>query len=581
MNKSLLMLTGLMMVTSAQAASIVTNKISSIAMPGGEQQVYLCNNPVDDTVSHEVGNIEPGASFSLPPAKFSNFNVRLQGCDYNNAYLGNMTISHYAPTGELSVAAYSPSDTANVEGLSINDGVLSGKPRFIPKPLPKDGLPAVSHINDDKSPWPYVGINLSGNEFGKMWNPWTSPNADDMVPFIKAGMNTFRLPIRWSYLQPQGAGVGDFNETYLSFIKTFLTQATQNKVHVILDVHNYMRYSSPGAYAGVPPGGSSPDGQIVTEQAFVALWSQLFSALAKDQNIDQHYLMFDLSNEPTQMSSVGGTETVLQYQNAIIASLRKLGAKNLILVEGNEWTGLHSWTQTAGDGSTANSKVFTRQAIQDPLNNIAINVHQYFDSNFSGTSDSCRANLDAINMDDFVNYLKENKLKAIVTEFGTGRGEHCSQALDGFLKLLKTHAYTKEKDYGFIGWTIWSGGHGWGGYPAYTLHVDEQAPQMKVLSNYLHGKPLEMAKTSVNFIVDQPSTIGDGCSLQIHNKDWSQKKEIVTGLKTTTSIPIESLFNDGTYLSVYCAIDNWQGHDAKNSLIEAKNDVVYSEVLKW
>ena len=53
--------------------------------------------------------------------------------------------------------------------------------------------------------------------------------------------------------------------------------------------------------------------------------------------------------------------------------------------------------------------------------------------------------------------------------------------LNGFLNYLKDNA-AKNKDYGFIGWTIWSSGHGWGDY---NLRVTPTSYQMKTMQNYL------------------------------------------------------------------------------------------------
>ena len=50
-----------------------------------------------------------------------------------------------------------------------------------------------------------------------------------------------------------------------------------------------------------------------------------------------------------------------------------------------------------------------------------------------------------------------------------------------FVDYMKDNA-AKEKDYGFVGWTIWSAGHGWGDY---NLRVTPESYQKKVLDNYL------------------------------------------------------------------------------------------------
>ena len=453
----------------------------------GSMQVALCYNPVNNPYSHKSGNIEPGQTISIPSGYFTNFNIRLYNanqtdpCDTSSGtYVGNVTLTGTA--SGLTMATPSFSSVAKIANMSLANGQLTGQTEYVPPANVKLPTP------DNKSVWQYVGINLSGNEFGTTWNPANSPAAAEMEPFIADGMNTVRLPIRWAYLQPSGAGEGSLEPNYLAFIDRFLEDTTQAGVNVIVDLHNYMRYSPAGVgVAGVPAGGSQPEGKLTSESALVNVWTQLVTALQADKNIDMSHVIFDLSNEPDNMESIGGTETALAYENAVIAAIRKLGLKNLILVEGNNWTGLHSWFDKTAYGATANSDVFTAKGIVDIGHNFAINVHQYFDSNFSGTQNDCIPNseMSKLNIDKFVSFLKENHLRAFVTEFNTGRGTNCMADLQTFMQDLKANAYTKTKGYGFIGWTAWSAGHAWGGYPAYTLYLDNSAPQMAVLQTYL------------------------------------------------------------------------------------------------
>ena len=141
---------------------------------------------------------------------------------------------------------------------------------------------------------------------------------------------------------------------------------------------------------------------------------------------------------------------------------------------------LHNWADKGADGTMQNQIVFADAFIHDTARNFAINVHQYFDPDFSGTHDTCIKDMSKINMPAFVAYLKKNKFKAFVSEFGTGRDPQCMADLKQFLKLLKDNAYTANKGYGFIGWTAWSAGHAWGGYPGYKLYIDSDSPQMGV-----------------------------------------------------------------------------------------------------
>jgi aryl-phospho-beta-D-glucosidase BglC (GH1 family) len=85
-------------------------------------------------------------------------------------------------------------------------------------------------------------------------------------------------------------------------------------------------------------------------------------------------------NEPDDMV----TELWSDDANAAIQAIRNAGASNLILVSDNGWTGAHSW----GQSWYGTKNVQAMLGINDPRNNYAFKVHQYLNSNFSGTSDS-------------------------------------------------------------------------------------------------------------------------------------------------------------------------------------------------
>lgn len=114
-------------------------------------------------------------------------------------------------------------------------------------------------------------------------------------------------------------------------------------------------------------------------------------------------------------------------------------------------------------------------------------MHQYLDSDYSGTHTTCLQNLDTIgadgfNLEAFSNWLKDSQLKAIVTEFGIGTdAASCTKPLEQFMKYMQVNP-AKGTDYGFAGWTIWSTGHGWGDY---VLRVKPDSYQMRVLKGSL------------------------------------------------------------------------------------------------
>ena len=81
------------------------------------------------------------------------------------------------------------------------------------------------------------------------------------------------------------------------------------------------------------------------------------------------------------------TETWLEAANVAIAEIRRTGAKNLILVPGNGWSSARDWV--GGRYGTPNSEVMLK--VEDPADNFAYDVHQYFNSDFTGTTADCQS----------------------------------------------------------------------------------------------------------------------------------------------------------------------------------------------
>ncbi len=153
-------------------------------------------------------------------------------------------------------------------------------------------------------------------EFGKSFSSSTAPNlsAEDAQgstsdlattsEFIRSGMNTIRLPIRWGYLQLDGPGQGNINQEYFdNFVKPTLISLTQAKVHVILDLHAYMRYSKSGdGVAGCGESGQCPDGQLILDpHAYQQVWQKLYAKINNEAQINQNYLLLDIVNEPVDI----------------------------------------------------------------------------------------------------------------------------------------------------------------------------------------------------------------------------------------------------------------------------------------
>ncbi len=311
----------------------------------------------------------------------------------------------------------------------------------------------------------FVGVNLAGAEFGNSNLPgkygveYTYPTDAEISYFTAKGMNVFRLPFRWERLQRQLYTPLDPRE--LSRIRAFVDRAGRAGAAVILDPHNYARYHGHVIGAG---GSTGP----VPAAAFADFWARLAAEFGTDQNV-----IFGLMNEPHDMTA----RLWLQDANAAIAAIRRVGAEQLILVPGIDWSGAHSWTM-AKDGSL-NARVM--QNIHDPGNNFAYEAHQYLDADKSGKSPRCvSAAIGRERLRGFTRWLQQHNARGFLGEFAGGRNDRCLRALDNML------TYMDENSDVWLGWTYWAAGPWWDDY-IFTLEpvngVDRA--QMAVLARHM------------------------------------------------------------------------------------------------
>jgi endoglucanase len=255
----------------------------------------------------------------------------------------------------------------------------------------------------------------------------------------------------------QHALYGDVDAEEAKLLDDVVNYATGKGARVILDVHNYASFMRrPIGTADVPT------------DALADLWKRLAARYKNNGKV-----IFGLMNEPKGLA----TETWLEAANKSIAAIRSAGARNLILVPGNGWTGAHSWASRSY--GTPNAEAMAR--VVDPANNFAYEVHQYLDSNYSGTKPECRsATIGVEKLTAMTQWLRAHKRRALLGEFGAGKDATCLAALDGML------TYMAENADAWMGWTYWAAGP-W--QPTYFTNLQPvdgvDPPQLQVLLRHV------------------------------------------------------------------------------------------------
>jgi len=304
------------------------------------------------------------------------------------------------------------------------------------------------------------GTNLAGLDFGTGIIPgvygkdYISPSASEMDYFMGKGMNLFRLPFLWERLQSQK--YGPLDNTYLGYLQTVVNYATSKGASVLLDPHNYARYFN------------QVIGDQVPVDVYQNMWSQLAVVFANNSRV-----IFGLMNEPNSMK----TELWLQDANAAISAIRAVKATNLITVPGNAWTGAWSWYQNWY--GTPNSDVM--KGIVDPANNFVVEVHQYLDTDGSGTNAECvNTTIGSIRLEQFTTWARQNNMRALLGEWAGGRTITCYSAISDLLTFVANNQDV------YAGWTWWAAGPWWGEY-IYALDPSngQDRPQMQYLLPHL------------------------------------------------------------------------------------------------
>lgn len=143
-------------------------------------------------------------------------------------------------------------------------------------------------------------------------------------------------------------------------------------------------------------------------------------------------------------------DLVLKLNQAAIDGIREAGAKSqYIFIEGNSYTGAWTWTDVNDN----------LKALTDPQDKIVYEMHQYLDSDGSGTSETCvSTTIGKERVTDATQWLKDNNKVGIIGEFAGGVNDNCKTAITGMLDYLGDNSDV------WLGALWWGAGPWWGDY---------------------------------------------------------------------------------------------------------------------
>jgi endoglucanase len=306
----------------------------------------------------------------------------------------------------------------------------------------------------------YAGVNLSGAEFGMTHLPgtfgtdYTYPTTTEVDYYKSKGMNFIRLPFRWERLQHTNSAALDATE--LSRMNTFVSYATARGVYVVLDPHNFMRYypNPAGSYETATNGlvGSS-----VPNSDFSNFWFRVAAIYRTNSHV-----FFGLNNEPDTMPET----QLVNSENSAIAGIRAAGATNLVFVPGNRWTGAWTWSQADGNGA---ANAVAMLGIVDPGSNFIFEVHQYLDSDGSGSHTTIvSVDVGWQRLTNFTAWARSNNFKGFLGEYAVP-GAAIGGTNIGGLALTNMLSYIQTNSDVWLGWSYWGGGPWWGSSPLFPI----------------------------------------------------------------------------------------------------------------
>lgn len=302
---------------------------------------------------------------------------------------------------------------------------------------------------------PLRGVNLAGAEFnpermpGTLFKDYTYPAPADLQYFAAQGANAIRLPFRWERLQRSLGAALDAGE--LQAMRRVVGAAREHGLCVILDAHNF------GTYARQSLG--SPE---VPVSAFVDFWLRVREAFP-----EAGHVAFGLMNEPAKTSR----ETWARAAQQVVTALRDNGAKHLLLVSGAGWSGAHDWSVRVS--GVSNAEAFA--GLHDPLRRSVLEVHQYADSDHSGTRADCMApeRMRRL-MQRVAEWARLNRQRLFLGEFGTPPDAACLATLKAQLAAAR--------DEPWAGWAYWAAGAWWGPHYVFGIHPLPGLPERAQLA---------------------------------------------------------------------------------------------------
>ncbi len=248
------------------------------------------------------------------------------------------------------------------------------------------------------------GADYMGMEFG-----WFGHSEEDFERMRSWGFNVVRLPIAWSYVEPEE---GYYDDSYLATVDTVISWCRENGLYVILDMHQWN-------WAPKFDGNGLPDWAVeqytsqdqakfgfftdaATQGKFFDMWRYVADRFKDESTI----FAYDIFNEPNVdyglMSEGAFLEKLLTFYQGAADHIREVDSRHAVMIE-------PPWGSTVANGSI----------IYDP--NLVFSAHLYTEGTWDGIT-GYDGNSTTLEEDFLVSYdfSAAWNVPLVIGEFGVG-----------------------------------------------------------------------------------------------------------------------------------------------------------------
>jgi endoglucanase len=298
------------------------------------------------------------------------------------------------------------------------------------------------------TPRNFKGVNIAGAEnaypSSSQYN-YVYPAAIELDYWASKGLGLIRMPLQIRRLQPQSYGMLDpigrtdepavagsttGTQTNLLAVKAVLDRALADGLYVVLDPHDYGYIQDTNTNTARLIG-ADPE---ATGQ-FVDWWLRMATVFKNYPNV-----VFGLMNEPH-------AQTAAQWQSGAVAAINAIAqvtTSRWVFVPGTAYTGANSWVQS-GNGAAWAGYV-PPAGLQ-----IAFEMHEYLDSDFSGTHAAC-AGYGSAPVTSAISWAQTNGYKVWIGETGWSQDPTCPSDATTLMSYFTANEPT------VLGWAYWVGG---------------------------------------------------------------------------------------------------------------------------